>query len=565
MDIFKKQVIEAISEQVELDKETIENLIEVPPNKEMGDYAFPCFSLAKTLRKAPNIIAEDLSGKISCSDAIQRVQNVGGYVNFFVNKDKFAQTILQQVLEKGNSYGSSNQGKDKNIVIDYSALNIAKPFGLHHLYGTSIGNSLCKIYDFLGYKTIGINHIGDVGTQFGKLIVAYKKWGNKEDIERDPIHELVKIYVKFHEEAEKDPTLDDEGRAAFKAIEDGEEEYVELWKWFRDVSLKEFKRIYGVLNIEFDSWNGESFYSDKMDRVINELQDKGLLKESQGAKVVDLEEYGMPPCIVQRSDGASLYATRDLAAMFYRKDTYNFDKCLYVVATQQNLHFRQLFKVVELMEYDWAKDMIHVANGMISREEGSMSTRKGMVIYLEDVIKEAVEKVRNIIEERNPNLENKEEVAKMVGIGALKFSVLSINRIKDFIFTWEKILNFEGETAPYIQYTHARICSIFRKVGNENIENIEYSLLYDSDSADVITLLSRFGETIKDVAEKYEPSILARYLIDLSQGFNKFYHNNPVIGDNKELQNARLGLCKATRTVIATGMGLLGIECPQRM
>lgn len=565
MDIFKNSIVEVLSERIELDKEKIASLIEIPPNTEMGDYAFPCFQLAKVMRKAPNIIAQELKDSIEPPSTIDKIENAGGYVNFFVNKEKLITSVLDEIISKENKYGSSDEGSGKNVVIDFSAVNIAKPFHIGHLPTTMIGNSLYKIYNFLGYNCIGVNHLGDWGTQFGKLIVAYKKWGNKKEVEENPIRKLVELYVKFHSEAEKDDSLNDEGRAAFKAIEDGEQEYVELWKWFREVSLQEFNRVYGILNVKFDSWNGESFYNDKMESVIDELNRKQLLEESQGAQIVNLERFNMPPCIIKRSDGATLYATRDLAAIFYRKNTYDFDKVLYVVASQQNLHFRQLFKVIELMGYNWSKDLVHVPFGMVSLESGAMSTRKGIVVYLEDVLNESISKVYRIIEERNPALDNKDEVAKKVGIGAIIFGVLYNNRIKDTVFIWDKVLSFEGETAPYIQYTFARICSIFRKVGSEGINKVDYSLLKEDDSLSIIALLSRFPQVIIDAAEKYEPSIIARYIIDLCQSFNKFYHNNPVINDNKELQNARLALCKTTKTVIETGMGLLGIECPERM
>lgn len=565
MNNYKEQITVALAKHINLEKELIEAMIEIPPNSEMGDFAFPCFQLAKTMRKAPNMIAQELVVEIDLGDDFKKVENVGAYLNFYLSRSRFAEIILTQILDKGLNYGNSELGRGRNIVVDYSSVNIAKPFHIGHLATTMIGNSLYKIHKFLGYNCIGVNHLGDWGTQFGKLIAAYKRWGNKEEVEINPISELVKLYVKFNAEAEQDESLNDEGRAAFKAIEDGIPEYVELWNWFREVSLKEFKRIYKILNVDFDSWNGEAFYMDKMDRVINELEDKGLLVESQGAQVVNLEKYGMTPLIIRRSDGATLYATRDLAAMFYRKEIYNFDKVLYIVATQQNLHFKQLFKIIELMGYEWYKDLVHVAYGMISLETGAMSTRKGNVVYLEDVLNESINKVKHIIEERNSGLENKDEIARKVGLGAVIFSVLSNNRIKDVVFTWDKVLNFEGETSPYIQYTFARICSIFRKSGSEDIGEINYSLLNVTDSNELISLLSKFPQIVIDAAEKYEPSIISRYLIDLSQSFNKFYHNNPVINDNKELQNTRLALCKSVKTVIETGMGLLGIECPDRM
>lgn len=397
------------------------------------------------------------------------------------------------------------------------------------------------------------------------MIVAYKKWGNNAEIEKNPIKELVKIYVKFHKEAKIDKSLDDEGRAAFKAIEDGKDEYVKLWKWFRDISISEFKRILGVLKIDFDSWNGESFFNDKMEPVINELKEKGLLQESQGAHIVDLSEFNMPPCIILRSDGATLYATRDLAAIFYRKETYDFHKILYCVATQQNLHFQQLFKVIEKMGYPWAENLVHVANGMISLESSSMGTRQGTAVFLDDVLSEAVSKALAIIEEKNPELEGKEEVSRMVGIGAIKFSALKNKRIKDSVFAWEKVLNFEGETSCYIQYTYARICSVIKKVENSEDLGINYSLLAEGDSYDVVKLLAKFPDIVESASNEYEPSIISKYLIDLVQSYNKFYHFNPILSSEDELKYSRIALCKAVKIVVKNGMSLLGIECPERM
>ncbi len=565
MKSIKENIIFALSGPTELNKTQIEKLIEIPANSELGDYAFPCFQLSKIFRKAPTIIASEIKAKVIKPDIISEVSNVGGYVNFFVDKQKLSGLVLKNIKEQGGNYGRSDIGTGKKIVIDYCSTNIAKPFHIGHLPTTVIGDSLYKIFEFLGYKCIGINHLGDWGTQFGKLIVAYKKWGNKEAIEKNPIRELVKIYVQFHEEAEADESLNDEARAAFKAIEDGKGEYVSLWKWFREISIAEFKRLLGILKIDFDSWNGESFFNDRMEPVIEELKEKELLKESQGAQVVDLSEFGMPPCIVLRSDGATLYATRDLSAIFYRKEEYDFHKVLYCVATQQNLHFQQVFKVVELMGYDWADSLVHVANGMISLETGAMGTRKGTVVYLDDIINESISKALKIIEERNPSLERKEEVARAIGIGAVKFSALKNKRMKDSVFVWDKVLNFEGETSCYIQYTYARICSILRKAGSDKVSDIACSLLTDSDTYEVIKLLSQFPEVIETAAEEYEPSMISKYLIDLVQSYNKFYHDNPILSSEGKLRDSRLELSKSVKTVIETGMSLLGIECPDRM
>ena len=531
----------------------------------MGDYSFPCFHLSRVLRKAPHAIAEDINSGIIKPEIITRIETVGGYLNFFIDKGLFSAIVLKCIKDESENYGRSDVGEGKTVVIDYCATNIAKPFHVGHLPTTVIGNSLYKIYNFLGYKCIGINHLGDWGTQFGKLIVAYRKWGDKEAIRKDPIKELVKIYIRFHNEAESDGSLNDEARAAFKAIEDGDGEYVALWKWFRKISIAEFKRILEILKIDFDSWDGESFYNDKMDLVVQELKDKNLLQESEGAQIVDLSQFDMPPCIILRSDGATLYATRDLAAVLYRKKTYDFHKGLYCVATQQNLHFQQIFNVIRLMGYEWADGLIHIANGMISLEAGTMGTRKGSVIYLDDVLNESISKALRIIEEKNPELDGKEEIARMVGIGAVKFSALKNKRMKNVMFTWGKVLNFEGETSCYIQYAYARICSVLRKSVDDTAGDINYTLLSDEDSYGVVKALSQFPRIVQNAAEEYEPSNISKYLIDLVQSFNRFYHGNPILKCEDKLKDARIELCRAVKTVVKTGMCLLGIECPERM
>ena len=461
---FKKEVVNTISNmEKSLDKEEIERLIEIPPSYDMGDYAFPCFKLAKTFRKAPNLIAKELAEKMGNNEYFEKIECAGPYLNFFINKNKLAETVLKEILDKKDTYGAKDVGKWRNIIVEFSSPNIAKPFHIGHIRTTIIGNSLYKICKFLGFNAIAINHLGDYGTQFGMLIAAYKKWGERDIIESDPINELLKLYVKFNAEAEKDESLRDEARYWFKELENGNEEAVELWQWIRDVSLKEFNKVYNLLNIKFDSYAGESFYSDKMGRVIEELEEKGLLKESEGAKIVDLEEYGMSPALIQKKDGSTLYITRDIAAAIYRKEYYDFYKNIYVVASQQNLHFKQLIKIVELLGYNWAKDCIHVPFGMVSLEDGTLSTRKGRVVFLEDVLNKAIEGAKEIIEKKNPNLENKEEIAKQVGIGAVIFQELFNSRIKDYVFTWDRTLSFEGETGPYVQYTHARASSLLKK------------------------------------------------------------------------------------------------------
>jgi len=563
---FKKEVVNAIANIVDsLDREEIEKLIEIPPSYDMGDYAFPCFRLAKSFRKAPNIIAQELAEKIGIGEYFEKVENAGSYLNFFINKEKLTETVLEEISQRKESYGAQDIGKGRNIIVEFSSPNIAKPFHIGHIRSTVIGNSLYKICKFLGFNAIAINHLGDYGTQFGMLIAAYKKWGNKEVIENDPINELLKLYVRFNAEAEKDESLKDEARYWFKELENGNEEAVELWQWIRDVSLKEFSRVYNLLNISFDSYAGESFYSDKMGRVLDELEEKGLLKESEGAKIVDLEEYGMTPALIKKKDGSTLYITRDIAAAIYRKEHYDFYKNIYVVASQQNLHFKQWFKVVELMGYDWAKDCIHVPFGMVSLEDGTLSTRKGRVVFLEDVLKKAIEGARKIIEDKNPDLENKDEVAKQVGIGAVIFQELFNSRIKDYVFSWERTLSFEGETGPYVQYTHARANSLLEKGGFNDGDNVDYSLLKEEEEIDLIRLLYNFPEVVYDAYEKLEPSFITRHVVEIAKAFNKFYNNCPIMSSEEDLKRARLALVNATKTVIKTGLGLLGMEAPEKM
>jgi len=563
---FKKEVVNAIANIVDsLDREEIEKLIEIPPSYDMGDYAFPCFRLAKSFRKAPNIIAQELAEKIGIGEYFEKVENAGSYLNFFINKEKLTETVLEEISQRKESYGAQDIGKGRNIIVEFSSPNIAKPFHIGHIRSTVIGNSLYKICKFLGFNAIAINHLGDYGTQFGMLIAAYKKWGNKEVIENDPINELLKLYVRFNAEAEKDESLKDEARYWFKELENGNEEAVELWQWIRDVSLKEFSRVYNLLNISFDSYAGESFYSDKMGRVLDELEEKGLLKESEGAKIVDLEEYGMTPALIKKKDGSTLYITRDIAAAIYRKEHYDFYKNIYVVASQQNLHFKQWFKVVELMGYDWAKDCIHVPFGMVSLEDGTLSTRKGRVVFLEDVLKKAIEGARMIIEDKNPDLENKDEVAKQVGIGAVIFQELFNSRIKDYVFSWERTLSFEGETGPYVQYTHARANSLLEKGGFNDGDNVDYSLLKEEEEIDLIRLLYNFPEVVYDAYEKLEPSFITRHVVEIAKAFNKFYNNCPIMSSEEDLKRARLALVNATKTVIKTGLGLLGMEAPEKM
>ena len=566
MQDFKIAIANCLKEKIEdLTLEEIVALIEVPPNKEMGDFAFPCFKLAKVFRKAPNMIAADLAENIEAKGAISKVMPLGGYVNFFVNKSQLAETVINDVLTKKEKYGHTDLGQEKAVVIDFSSPNIAKPFHIGHIRTTVIGNALYKIYDSQGYNVVRVNHLGDYGTQFGKLIVAFKLWGSKEAVEANPIPELLKLYVKFHEEAEQKPEMEDEARARFTKLENGDEEAKALWQWFRDESLKEFARVYDLLDIEFDSYAGESFYSDKMGVVIDQLKEKGLLVQSQGTNVVDLEEFNMPPALITKNDGSTLYMTRDLAAAIYRKNTYDFDKCIYVVGSQQSLHFQQLFKVLELMGYEWSKDLIHVPFGMVALEEGTMSTRKGRVVFLEDVLKQAVEKTKEIVLSKNPNAKNVEQIAKQVGVGAVVFQELSNSRIKDYTFSWSRTLSFEGETGPYVQYTHARCCAVLRKAEEEVTADINYDLLSEGDGAEVLKVIGSFNKAILAAMRKNEPHIITRFVLDLAQAFNKFYHDNPILVDDVEVRKARLALVAATRQTIENALALLGMHAPERM
>lgn len=559
---YKKYIAEKIV-ACGLPNDGIEEGVAVPPNTDMGDYALPCFKFAKTLRKSPVAIAQELAEKIPTDDVISEVTALNGYLNFKINKSGLARETLEKVLSLGDDFGSSKIGKGKTICIDYSSVNIAKPFHIGHLSTTVIGGALYKIYNYLGYNVVGINHLGDYGTQFGKLICAYKKWGNKEEVEKGGIHAVNDLYVRFNNEAT--PEMEVEAREYFRLIESGDKEANEIFEWFKSLTLAYVNKIYDRLGVKFDSYNGERFYSDKMQPVIDELQQKGLLKESEGAKIVDLEPYGMPPCLILRSDGASLYATRDLAAAFYRKDTYDFYKCLYVVAYQQNLHFKQIFKVLDLMGKEWAKDMVHVAYGMVSLEDGAMSTRKGKVVWLEDVIEKCVEKAYKVIEDKNPALENKQDIAEKVGVGSVIFGALYNNKIKDIVFSYDKVLSFEGETGVYCQYTCARANSVLQKAGiteyvipeNINLQPQEY---------EVVRAISSFPQTVEEAGEKYEPSIIARFAVDLSQKFNKFYFDCKILtAEDEQTKSFRLALCAATLKTLKNALGLLGIGVPDKM
>jgi arginyl-tRNA synthetase len=536
----------------------------------MGDYAFPCFRLAKSMRKGPNLIAAELAEKLSGGALFPRIEAKAAYVNFFLSQECLMQEVLAAVLREGEAFGRSELGKGKKVIVEYSSPNIAKPFHIGHIRTTLIGNALYKIYDHLGYETIRINHLGDYGTQFGKMIVAYRLWGSEEDVKREPIKTLLGYYTKFHEEAEEHPELEDQARAAFTALEHGAEEETALWNWFREESLKEFRRVYDILRIDFDSYAGESFYSDKMQRVLDELSAKGLLEESQGAQIVDLSEYKMPPALITKSDGSTLYITRDIAAAIYRKEHYDFDKCIYVVGTQQNLHFQQWIKILELLGYGWAQDCVHVGFGMVALEEGTMSTRHGRVVFLEDVLNRAVEKTREVILEKGVNTDNVDVTCRQVGIGAVIFNELSNSRLKDYVFSWDKVLNFDGETGPYVQYTHARAGSVLRNAGDAAgralaAERWDCSYLRDDSAVELGWLLYRFPAVIVEAAEKYEPSLLARHVVDLAQSFNRFYHNEHILVENEAEKEAKLALTAAAKQAIRNGLTLLGMEVPERM
>ncbi len=565
---FKTDVIEALEKVLPKTEEIdIANLIEIPPNPEMGDYSFPCFKLAKIYRKSPNMIAEDIAKQITLNESIQSVANLGGYVNFTVNKQQLANKVIHKVLTETDNYGKSNYGQNRNVIVEYSSPNIAKPFHIGHIRSTVIGHAIDRIYQFVGFHTISINHLGDYGTQFGKLIVALKRWGNREVVEKDPINELLKLYIKFHEQAEENPNLEEEAREWFHKLEEEKNpEAVELWQWIRDISLKEFNRVYDMLGIKYDSLAGESFYSDKMPAIVEHLEELNLLKDSQGAKIVDLEAYGMPPALIKKKDGSTLYITRDLAASKYRKDHYDFYKNIYVVGAPQELHFKQWKKVHELSGYDWANDCIHVQFGTVSLEGGVLSTRKGRVVFLEDVLNKSVEKTKEIIQQKNPDLENLDKIAAQVGVGAIVFQELSNSRIKDYTFSWERALTFEGETGPYTQYTHARCCSLLEKANIEPSENVDFSVIANNvDAMNVIRVIDTFENTLLRAANKYEPHHVTRFVLDVCQAFNKFYHDNPILTANTEEKNAYLALVKATEIVIKNALWILGMEAPEKM
>lgn len=542
-------------------------IIEVPTEEKMGDFAIPCFSLAKVQRKNPVIIATELKKILSQKKmelGIDKVESVGGYCNIFLNREEWTSFAITKILQE--NFSIEKFGIGKTICMDYSSPNIAKNFHVGHLRTTVIGNSLYKIYSKLGYNVVRINYLGDWGTQFGKLITAYKKWSRKEKVEQDGIEELLRIYVKFTEEVEKTPELIEEARAWFIKMEKNEEEALSIWKWFKEISLIEFERVYQLLGISFDSYSGESFYRNKVSALVEELQEKNLLKESQGAMVIDLEAYGMPPCLIMKSDGGSIYHSRDISALLERKKMYKFDKCLYITGMEQSLHFKQVFKVIELMQYEWFKDLVHVPFGLVSLDGEKLSTRNGNIVYAEDILKEAIERAKSLIQEKNPNLMDKDNIARKVGVGAVIFHDLYHQRIKNVDFSWKDVLNFEGTTGTYVQYTYARAKSILRKNGDIQMEKqINYKVLTEDIAFSLVKVLLQYEDAICNAVQKYEPSIIAKYLITLTSTFNCFYHECPILSATKEEKNARILLVDIVQKVIKDACELLGIECPEEM
>lgn len=565
---FKSLIAEKIAKEVELDKNEIEGYIEVPPNEDMGDYAFPCFKLAKALRKAPPAIAEELKGKITADENIDKIEIAGGYLNFYVNKEVLAREVLQEISERKENYGSDKSGEGKTVIVEYSSPNIAKPFHIGHLRTTIIGASLYKIYKFMGYNTVGINHLGDYGTQFGKLIEGYKRWGSEYNIDENPIEELMKIYIRINDLCKEDESVLEACRENFRLLEEGDKYCTELWERFRDVSLQEFNRIYDLLGVKFDSLKGEASYADSWGEVVDILEKSGKLTESDGAKIVDLEDVGKGVCMITKSNGSTIYATRDLAAIRYRAKTYDFDKCLYVVAYEQALHFRQIFEVAKYLDIPekCQKGLEHVQYGMVRLTTGKMSTREGNVVKVEDLLKESISRVKEIIEEKNTDIENKDEEAKKIGIGAVIFNSLCTTIIKDQVFDWNTVLNFNGETGPYIQYIYVRTKSVTEKAGYmPSFNEVKFDKLQDKQSLNVIKNLYKFEDILQVVIEKNEPSILARYLIDLAGSYSNFYNENKIIDEDRDVQNARVYLSYAVGTVLKTGASLLGLEMPNRM
>lgn len=566
---FKEQIAEGLARETGLDANELLYKIETPPDRKMGDYAFPTFMLAKTMRKNPAVIAQELKEKLSDVEGVREIAVAGPYLNFFIDTTALAENVLKAVLEEGDRFGSSDIGKGKTTIVEYSSPNIAKPFHIGHIRTTIIGDSIKRIYKHLGYNVEAINHLGDYGTQFGMMIEAYKRWGDDDVIEKNPIPELVKLYVRINQEAETNKELLDNSREWFRKLESGNEEAVALWQWFRDLSLDEFKRVYDMLDVEFDSYRGESYYSDLMLKAVDEIKAKGLLVEDQGAQIINLDKYNLPPAIIIKSDGSTIYLTRDIATAIFRKDTYDFYKNIYVVGSQQNLHFQQLKAILKEMGYDWADDCIHVPFGMVSLPEGTLSTRRGKVVYLEDVLNRATEKVDDILREREEKngytMENREELARQVGIGAVKFQELFNQRIKDYVFDWDRTLSFDGETGPYVQYTHARMHSLLEKGAFDPAKSVDVKALTLDDEKELLQQLYGFNQVIVDSHEKYEPYLVTRYITECAKTFNKYYTNTPILVEDDDIKNARLLLVYGVKNMIKIGLNLLGIEAPNKM
>lgn len=564
---FKEYVIDKLTEVTGLEREVISGAVETPPEEKLGDLAFPCFPLAKVMRKAPPIIAQEVAQKFDGDTVLDRCEAVGGYVNFFFNRSEFISDTIAAVRSAGENWGNSDIGNGKVALVEYSSPNIAKPFHIGHLFSTAVGNSLARIYKHLGYDVQSLNHLGDWGTQFGKLIYAYKAWGDKALVEKDPINSLLDIYVRFHKEAEENPALEDEARGYFKKLEDGDAETTELWSYFREQSLVEFKRVYDMLGVKFDSYNGEAFYSDKMQEVVDILREKGLLVESQGAQVVDLSDLNMPPCIILKSDGATIYATRDIAAALYRHRTYNFDKNIYVVGTPQALHFKQIFAVMERAGWEWSKNCTHVGFGLVKLPGKSMSTRHGDVVFLEDVLNESIEKTKAIIEQNGTKVDDIDEVSQKIGIGAILYTFLKNSREKDIVFAWDTMLDFDGESAPYCQYSYARGKSILRRAEGIDFADADFAKATSDEEYRLTKQLNAFGDAVKSAAEKNEPFYINRYVTNLAKDFNKFYNANPILKSDvpEDVKKARLAIVEATCSVIKTALYLLGIETVESM
>ena len=565
MKDYKEIIAKKLENQdIGLDKNEILNLIEIPPQENMGDFSFPCFQLAKTLRKNPAQIATELKEKLELEDFTE-IKNVGPYINFFLDRKKFENEVINTILEKKENFARSDMGKDKTVVIDFSSVNIAKPFHIGHIRSTVIGDALRNIHEFLGYNTVASNYIGDYGTQFGTMIAAYKLWGDDDKLNANPIQELLNLYVRYNTEASENEEMMDAAREEFKNLEEGEEEATRLWSWFKDISFKEFDRVYKLLDIEFDNYKGESYSSKYIPEILEELKEKNLLVESEGAQIIDLSAYDMPPSIVIKSNGSSAYITRDIATAIVRKKEYNFDENLYVVATQQNLHFKQLWKILELMGYDLYKGCKHIPFGMVSLKDQTLSTRKGQVVFLEDVLNKAIDKTREIMENREDTVDNIDEVSRIVGIGAVKFQELYNNRIKDYVFDWNEILNFDGETGPYVQYTYARAKSVLRKAGIEEIKPLDIEKITSDEEFILVKKLAEFEDVVVRAKEKYEPSLITRHLTEIAKSFNKFYNSSKIMVEDEKLKEERLALAYVTSIVIKIALGLLGISTVEKM